>query len=290
MKIFTFWIFLVFSLQLQAQYFDAGAMFGVTNYQGELIKSNMEATEYNFACGAFLRYNITPRVSVKGMVNGGKLTGTDVLSGNRARNLSFSTLIVETGVQGEYSLFDYNILDGAHKTSPYLFLGLAGTYFNPRAEYKGSMVELQPLGTEGQGLPGYQDKYNRFVVAIPLGVGVKVAIHEVTNIGFEVGMRKTFTDYLDDVSGYYPDLTALYEINGELAHNLSYRGHEYNSNAPRNPGTVRRGNPDNDDWYMFAGVNLSINLKGGNKSFGRLPAKRYSRTQRFYSKNPWYGF
>lgn len=280
----------LFFIQANAQYFDAGVFFGVTNYQGDLVRSRMEATEYNFACGGFFRYNVTSQVSFKAMVNGGKITGSDVFSNNRSRNLSFSTYITEVGIQAEYNLIEYNILDGAHKTTPYIFGGLAGTYFNPKAEYKGSMIDLQPLGTEGQGMPGYADKYDRFIVAIPFGVGIKVAIHEVSNIGFEFGMRKTFTDYLDDVSGYYPNLKDLYEERGELAYDLSYRTDEYDPNAPDDPGTVLRGNPDNKDWYVFAGVTLSVNLKGGNKSFGKYPTKRHSRSQRFYSQNPWYGF
>lgn len=288
-KIYTCFL-IIFSLNLQAQYFDVGAFVGVANYQGELIRSNMEPTEYNFAVGGFLRYNLTPHLSVKGAITGSKLTGSDVFSGQRSRNLNFTTFIAEAAVTGEWHLLNYNILDGQHKTSPYLFAGLAGFYFNPQTEYKGSMIDLRPIGTEGQGLPGYREKYGKFSVAVPFGIGIKVAIHEVSNIGFEIGMRKTFTDYIDDVSGYYPVMADLHEARGSLATSLSYRAHEYDRTLPRDPNTGLRGNPDTDDWYVFGGVTLSINLKGGNKSFGKYPAKRYSRTQRFHSKNPWYGF
>lgn len=290
MRNFTFLFFLFFCFSAQAQYFDAGVFVGTANYQGELIKTHMEPTEYNFACGAFLRYNLSPKLAAKLMVNGTKLTGSDVFSNNRSRNLSFTTFIAEVGVQGEFNLFDYNILDGAHKATPYVFLGGAGFYYNPQAEYKGTMVDLRPLGTEGQGLPGYEKQYSKFAVAIPLGLGVKVAIHEVSNIGFEIGMRKTFTDYIDDVSGNYPVMAELFESRGEIATQLSYRAHQYNRDLPRDPGTGLRGNPDTTDWYLFGGVTLSINLKGGNKSFGKYPPKRKSRSQRFHSQNPWYGF
>lgn len=288
-KLFTLFTIL-FTLNLQAQYFDVGTFVGVANYRGELIRNNMEPTEYNFAVGGFVRYNLLPYFSVKGAITGSKLTGSDVFSGQRARNLNFTTFIVEAAVTGEWNLLNYNILDGHHKTSPYLFAGLAGFYYNPQTEYKGTMYDLRPLGTEGQGLPGYGDIYSKFAVAVPFGFGIKVAIHEVTYIGFEIGMRRTFTDYLDDVSGYYPDLADLVEARGTRATALSYRAHEYDNTLPRDPGTSLRGNPDTDDWYLFGGVTLSVNLKGGNKSFGKYPAKRYSRTQRFHSQNPWYGF
>ena len=287
---FTLFFLLLFIGTANAQYFDAGVFVGTVNYQGDLSKSRFEPTEYNFACGGFLRYNATPHLSAKFMVNGGKVTGSDVFSGQRERNFNFNSIIIEAGVQGEYSLLDLKILDGGHIISPYFFAGLSGFYFNPRAEYRGSMVELRPLGTEGQGLEGYRDIYSNFSVAVPFGLGFKTAIHRTSTVGFELGFRKTFTDYLDDVSGYYPDQEELYAARGGLATALSYRGHEYDRNAPRTPGNGLRGNPQYSDWYFFGGVTLSINLPGGNKSFGKYPPNARSRSQRFHSQNPWYGF
>jgi hypothetical protein len=60
------------------------------------------------------------------------------------------------------------------------------------------------LSTEGQGI--YPDKkpYSLWQPTIPFGGGVKFAITENLRIGFEIGLRKLFTDYLDDVSTSYP--------------------------------------------------------------------------------------
>jgi len=266
MRNFTFLFFLFFCFSAQAQYFDAGVFIGTANYQGELIKTRMEPTEYNFACGGFLRYNLSPKLAAKLMVNGTKLTGSDVFSNNRARNLSFTTFIAEVGVQGELNLFDYNILDGAHKATPYIFLGGAGFYYNPQAEYRGTMVDLRPLGTEGQGLPGYADRYSKFAVAVPLGFGVKVAIHEVSNIGFEIGMRKTFTDYIDDVSTTYPDKATLQAIRGPVAAALSDRSLVDGIGIEGR----QRGNSSDNDRYTFLSFSFT-------KYFGRLECPKISK-------------
>jgi hypothetical protein len=44
-------------------------------------------------------------------------------------------------------------------------------------------------------------------VAIPFGIGAKMNVSKKVGIGLEWGPRKTFTDYLDDVSGTYPDVS-----------------------------------------------------------------------------------
>lgn len=261
---FFIFIALFFSTSSQAQYFDAGIFYGVSNYQGDLSRNAMDPTEYNLALGAFLRYHLSTQIAIKGHVYGGTLSGSDSYSGNRDRNLHFRSNLIEWGVQGEYSLFSYEMLDKSHVSTPYLFAGLTAFYFNPYAEYKGIERELRILGTEGQGMPGYDDPYKRVQLSIPLGIGIKVAINQITNIGVEFGLRKTFTDYIDDVSGTYPDMGDLYEQRGTLSYALSYRSPEYNSDYHQtNPTGGLRGNPNNKDYYFFGGIMISMNFKSG---------------------------
>ena len=51
--------------------------------------------------------------------------------------------------------------------------------------------------------------YSRFQIAIPFGVGIKYAIDQNWSIGIEYGLRKTFTDYIDDCSSVYFDNQAI---------------------------------------------------------------------------------
>jgi hypothetical protein len=85
----------------------------------------------------------------------------------------------------------------------YVFAGFGGMYFNPKAEYQGTWVALQPIGTEGQGLDGQPAKYSRFTFTVPYGIGVGKSIDRYWSVNVEFTMRATFTDYIDDVSTVY---------------------------------------------------------------------------------------
>ena len=69
--------------------------------------------------------------------------------------------------------------------------------FNPQAENRnGQWVDLQPLGTEGQGTTAYPErkKYARTQIAIPFGGGIKYTLNERLNIMFSFSARKSLTD------------------------------------------------------------------------------------------------
>ncbi|HFB99981.1 MAG TPA: hypothetical protein ENJ53_04170 [Phaeodactylibacter sp.] len=247
-----------------SQYTEVGVFAGVSNYKGDLAPNFMEVQGYAPAFGAFGRYNFTGHFSVKMHFYKGILKGTDAYSqitkGNRARNLSFRTDLYELGLQVEYNFLNYDAVIGNHVTTPYVFGGVAGFYFNPQAEYDGQWFDLQPLGTEGQGLEGYASPYQKFSLGIPMGFGVKFNLSHSTNIGLEVGMRKTFTDYIDDVSTVYPDLNVLNEEKGGFAAALSYRTPEYDPKMATDPTGLERGDAKLKDWYFFGGVTISVNI------------------------------
>ncbi|MBK8685670.1 MAG: hypothetical protein IPN26_12115 [Bacteroidetes bacterium] len=78
-------------------------------------------------------------------------------------------------------------------------------YFNPKAELNGSWIALKNLDTEGQGTARYKRKnYSRVQANMPFGFGIKAAMSK-TSIDLKWGLRKTWTDYLNDVSTTYPD-------------------------------------------------------------------------------------
>ena len=195
----------------------------------------------------------------------GRIEGHDSFSSSEAalqRNLNFKSPINELSLQLEFNFFDYAIGNEKRKFSPYLFLGIAGFKFNPQGQLaNGAWVALQPLGTEGQGLEGgaSKKKYKLIQLSIPFGVGAKVNLSKNIGISFEWGMRKTFTDYLDDVSKKYYDPTVLAATRGATAGVLS------DPSIGTDPGFSntgrQRGNPTNKDWYSFVGIALTIKLK-----------------------------
>ncbi len=69
----------------------------------------------------------------------------------------------------------------------------------------GEWVDLKPLRTEGQGLIPGREEYKLTQLNIPMGIGVKYFLTETFHVSSEVLHRKTFTDYIDDVSTNYVD-------------------------------------------------------------------------------------
>lgn len=252
---------------------------GVSNYMGDLASGHVEKEEYKLAYGILGRYNYGNYLSFRASISKASVSGSDGLSdersGRRQRNLSFQSDIYEGALMAEFNIFGYDALENHTQFTPYIFAGLAGFYYNPQGYYENEWIDLQPLGTEGQGMPGYGEKYKRFKMSVPMGMGLKVSISEAVNFGMEVGIRRTNTDYLDDVSTNYPDLQLLQEEGDLRASILSYRTPEYDPTASnRNPEGLKRGNPDGNDWYMMSGVTLTINLGVGSHSYGPRPHAR----------------
>jgi len=246
---------------IKAQYCETGITLGAASYFGDLQNGKMESSEYNPALGAFARYNLGKYFSISGHLLQTRVSGDDdnsTLIVNQRRNLSFRSDVYEVGFVGEINLVPFNISAGK-KASPYIFAGISGFYFNPQAEYRGEWIDLQPIGTEGQGRASYGKKYSLLNAAIPFGVGFKFAVSNRVNIGLSFGVRYTFTDYLDDVSGLYPDIDQLL-INDPLAAALSFREGEKLENVDLNPVGTPRGNAANNDWYFVGGLTISFNL------------------------------
>lgn len=259
--------------------FEFGWFSGISNYSGELRQLRFEVQKSEFATGLFFRRNFSDNFSYKTHVYYGKISGSDsdYQSLNiHQRNLSFETEIVEWAHLMEFSFMNFGTRT-ERIAAPYIFGGVSGFYFNPKANYQGEWVELQPLGTEGQGRPGYGEKYERVQVAIPFGLGfnVKVGDQKDVVIGFEVGFHKTFTDYLDDVGGVYPDQKVFGADN--LARQMSYRGAELpNRTIDDFPTGQARGNGDHFDSFFFGGISISkqFSPNKGNKRSKKSKGKQ----------------
>lgn len=258
-------IFAIVPFLVSAQYLEGGLFLGASNYAGDLVDAplGIEMSESNLAGGLLLRYNINDWVGVRGSFTYGAISGTDANSDETQRlerNLSFRSDIYEFAIIPEFNILGFNPYDRYY--SPYVFVGLGIFQFNPEAELDGQWYDLQPLGTEGQGLPGYGSQYNLTQISIPFGVGFKYAIDDYWTVGVEFSSRYTFTDYLDDVSTKYVDRAELLQARGEIAANLANRTGEYLGTEPVNtPGAGRGG--ENRDWYGWSGITITYNFADG---------------------------
>ncbi len=233
-----------------AQELEYGGWVGVANYFGDL-NSNASFEFLGPAGGMFFRYNLGTRFAFKNGFNYGKVSFEDAVSEftyQQSRNLSFKSDIVEFSSHVEFNFFKYDREKKQHSFTPYLLTGISVFYFNPKAEFEGDIYALQPLETEGK-------KYSRINFAIPVGGGFKYSFTPYWTLGLEGGFRKTFTDYLDDVSDVYPGLLAG---NGDpsLANSLSDRSGEV-TDPPNGKQGKQRGFEERKDGYMFFGISIS---------------------------------
>lgn len=246
---------------------------GMANYQGDLQGKAFTFDQSNLALGLGFKYDLTRNFALRAGINYGTVEASDARNEAklRFRNLSFVSRIVEGNFLLEYTLFDME----EKRISPYAFAGVAVYHFDPYAfDSVGRKVFLQPLSTEGQGLSQYPDRkpYKLTQFAIPFGAGVKFRVGYNTVLAYEVGLRKIFTDYLDDVSTTYVDQFVLAQERGLKAVEMSYRAGELNEGDPNYPagGTIRGGS-QYKDWYYFHGftVYIGINGKSGGGFGGR---------------------
>jgi hypothetical protein len=195
------------------------------------------------------------------------VSGADSYStqeGFRVRNLSFESKINE--LQASLRYYPLGYIPEQKRWSPYFFTGVTLFHFNPMAEYQGNWVELQPLGTEGQGTSAFPDRkpYRLTQIAVPLGGGVKYLLSPSLAVGVEGTLQVTFTDYLDDLSNTYVDPAILIAENGLMAYHLSNRTGEYLGGEPTlKTSTSPRGNPDVNDYYGYFGVTFSFIFPSG---------------------------
>ena len=167
--------------------------------------------------------------------------------------------------------------------SPYVYGGLAVFHFNPWTyDNSGAKTYLKPLSTEGQGLSQFpkQRPYNLTQFAFAFGGGAKVAITDCINIGIDFSQRKTFTDYLDDVSSMYVDRNVLFQTKGQKAVELAYRGGELPGGQAYPGHAEQRGTPSEMDWYYFFGLTTEIKLHCLGNLFRSLGRNRSIASQR----------
>ncbi|HXU27654.1 MAG TPA: DUF6089 family protein [Bacteroidia bacterium] len=286
-KIILFTCFILFSVtvfsQLKKKYkYELVVGMGPTGFLGDLGGSYNNGThfvkDYNvtttrFCLNAGIRYKpYGSRFAAKATLSYATVSGSDDNSKDvirQNRNLNFKSSILELAVQGEFYLINdvtknrYTI-SGLHsrkkktQLSIYVLAGVGVFYYNPQEEYKGSWYSVKKYHTEGQGMPGGAKNFSNYSVALPIGIGYREAINKRFSIGFEFGIRKTFTDYIDGVSGNYYEGTKLTQMYGPTAAALA------DPNLGRIDGATmagqQRGNPKYKDSYMFLTINVGYKL------------------------------
>ncbi len=258
-------IVIIFAVKsVSAQFSEIGVMMGTTYYIGELNKKHFK--HGNIAAGLIYRYSFNTRISFRMNLLIGKVEGYDSASdnvNNINRNQSFRSNLSELGAMIEVNYYSYITGDKKTRFTTYLMAGLAYIKMNPKAQYLDVWYELQPLGTEGQGLANGPSRYNLDALAIPFGMGAKINLFGRLAVSLEYSLRFTNTDYLDDVSSVYYDNEVIRNEVGNVAAELANRrlnkGTEF-SGFDGNGTGLQRGNPTQKDWYAFTGIFVTMRL------------------------------
>lgn len=242
----------------QSHFFMTGFI-GAANYRGDLGKSALTPGNTRPVGGIGMLFQLNHRMLIRTEMNFGKVSGSDKYdAATRSRNLSFTSKITEVALLFEYVLFDLY----EYKVSPYVFAGVSTFKFSPYTKDRnGNIVFLAEQSTEGQGFYKDRKDYKLNEIAFPLGGGLQWAISPNKRLGVEIGLRKTTTDYLDDVSTTYINPAVLAQNRGGTAVSLAYRGGELPNALPYPADGAKRGNPNNNDWYIFTGLSFRISLQ-----------------------------
>lgn len=233
--------------------------FGHTLYKGDLPSTSILASgtfntiapdKINAAVTLGYGYRFHKNWSFRHNLSGLTFSGDDQLDkeGDKViRNLSFRTQMIEYTPLLEYSFLHWDRQSWNMRHHVYIATGLSLFYFNPQAYWNGKYYNLQPLSTEGQGFTGASLPYSRFSASLPLMAGYRFRLANRWIIGFEASFRKSFTDYLDDVSTSYYDNNVIRANKGEAAAALADRNLKGINNEPGTP----RGNPKKADNYAY---------------------------------------
>jgi hypothetical protein len=214
------------------------------------------------------------------------------------RNLSFRTELLELSLSAEFNILGFQPGNMKRIISPFITAGVGMIYFDPKAPYNSDWigmqtdnsqspvtnasdysynkwVRLQPLGTEGQGMPGYADKYKLIQPNYMFGIGVKWNVSSTVTLSWQVNHHFTFTDHLDDVSTNYPDVKDFYahydSKKAQLAANLSVRSKEIDPSGAYSSITSdgqQRGNPGHNDSYLSSMLTVGFRITNATRKFG----------------------
>jgi hypothetical protein len=210
LRVFLLAFCVFFYVSANAQLLEFGGGIGVLNYSGDLIRG-YKLTNVRPAFSIHHRTNLSKEVSIKWALTSGVLAGSETPIDAFAdqRGFSFTANIAEVSSVIEYHFLDYKHDKSPIKWSPYAFGGVGFTRFS-KVEQRG-------------------ENFSRIQAVIPFGLGLKHLVGKRFSIDTEFGIRRTFSDQLDQIS------------EGDL----QVKDYQY-------------GNPNDQDWYYYFGISLSF--------------------------------
>lgn len=252
MKRFLFSLFFIVRISIiYTQNFEVGLVNGMTYYEGELspvLPEHLIAQMWpNF--GLSFKINLFRWLSFDLGYNQLELYANGAYA-NYHNNVSIKNPIKEYLWEALFYPIRWYPFKSDLSLSPYIGGGTIFLFHEPYGKYKGRWIKLRPIGTEGQGLPGFADYYSNIAFAIPLRLGFKLQLNRKWTLIFDLRLRYPFTDYLDDIGFVRVNPVNIVEQKGEIA------GFFAQSLQHNTIGTVpaysRRGSKRMDYYHSFS--------------------------------------
>jgi len=272
---------------------DYGFKLGASNYLGDIggkeqtrrdFVADMKLAKTRWDAGLFVRYKWRPQISLKLAFDWIRIEGDDKLSSNPGRNyrnMNFKNDLLGPEFTGEWSFYEDPDLGNTYRYrnsfKAYIFGGVGGVFSSPKSIYNGDYVKLKNLDLEGYN-------YKSMQLVIPMGLGFYFTFDKKHRIGFEMNYRKTFTDYLDDISGDYPDAQPSSVSDPSLAIRTLQLSPE---KLAENPGAAnshgwgqKRGDPTHKDAYMTMTLSYSYVIRGKSSFYRKRRNAFFSRKRK----------
>ena len=253
-------------LATAAQNFHFAARLGIANYQGDLQAKRITFKQAKVLGSFGAQYDLSEHFTARTYFTLTSLKADDKkgTASMQLRNLNFQTKVFDWELSAQYNILSLN----NSWWTPYIFAGVGLYHFNPYTHTTdGTKTYLKPLSTEGQGFMAGSKSYALTQFNIPLGIGALYAVTEDIRVGMELGYRKLFTDYLDDVSSTYVDQASLLSARGQTAVDLAYRGYEVGAGSYPAAKSPRGSAKDKDGYYYMA---LTVTVRSFIDQYKRI--------------------
>lgn len=157
-------------------------------------------------------YNFNKRFALRNQFSYVSFSGTKPITSVSTGNTGFATSLLDFSSRIEINFRSFKLVDRKHPLSPYINGGLGAAFLLKSSD--GS----------------------KFQLTFPFGLGIKYGINRRTCIGLEYGIRKSFTDYLDNI------------------HNDIY------SLSQTSSGKIKSHPFINNDWYHVTGLYITYRI------------------------------
>jgi hypothetical protein len=232
--VFCFLLLTGLSLQAIAQKYEIGGGMGVAAYSGDIIRK-IDPGQAGLQGTLFGKRNFDNVWTLRAGINLARINGTDSIMPidevSRIRDGRFRAGIIEASAIMEFNFLDFLRNDSEFRFSPYAFFGLGYSYILAKGNTFGG---------------SFSSEYNLSTLVIPFGGGVKYRLNDRWTLAAELGMRPTFTDFLDKIDQRQSVIPRYPPPDPNTGH------------IP--PPSINFGNPYTKDWYYFLGLTVSYTL------------------------------